>query len=87
MKIRRVVTGHNKEGKSIVKWDSEIEAIPGRPGFSHAPMWATKQLPADLTEEDPCTMGDRYVHCRGIGLSDRSVRTRGCEAMSPDGSS
>jgi quercetin dioxygenase-like cupin family protein len=51
--IRRVVTGHNKEGKSIVKWNSEIEVIPGRPGFSQAPMWATKELPARLTEEDP----------------------------------
>ena len=52
-KIRRVVTGHNKEGKSIVKWDSETEVIPGRPGFSQAPMWATKELPARMTEEDP----------------------------------
>jgi hypothetical protein len=55
MKIRRVVTGHNPEGKSVVKWDSEIEAIPGRPGFSHVPLWATKQLPAKLTDEDPLT--------------------------------
>lgn len=52
-KIRRVVTGHNKEGKSIVKWNSEIEITPGRPGFSQAPMWATKELPAKMTEEDP----------------------------------
>ena len=52
-KIRRVVTGHNKEGKSIVKWDGEFDVIPGRPGFSQAPMWATKELPAKMTEEDP----------------------------------
>jgi quercetin dioxygenase-like cupin family protein len=55
MKIRRVVTGHNHEGKGIVKWDSEIEAISGRPGFSYVPLWATKQLPAKLTDEDPNT--------------------------------
>jgi quercetin dioxygenase-like cupin family protein len=54
-KIRRVVTGHNSEGKGIVKWDGEIEAIPGRPGFSQVPLWATKQLPAKLTDEDPIT--------------------------------
>lgn len=54
-KIRRVVTGHNHEGKGIVKWDSEIEAISGRPGFSYVPLWATKQLPARLTDEDPNT--------------------------------
>jgi len=41
MKIRRIVTGHNSDGKSVIKWDSEIEAIPGRPGFSQTPMAAT----------------------------------------------
>ena len=37
----------------MVKWDSNIDSIPGRPGFSQAPMWATKQLPPQLTDEDP----------------------------------
>jgi len=55
MKIRRVVTGHNDKGRSIVKWVSEVEAISGRPGFSYVPLWATKQLPAKLTDEDPST--------------------------------
>lgn len=55
MKIRRVVTGHNEEGKAVVKWDSEVEATSGRPGFSYVPLWATKQLPAKLTDEDPST--------------------------------
>jgi len=55
MKIRRVVTGCNAEGKGIVKWDGEIEAISGRPGFSNVLLWATKELPAKLTEDDPAT--------------------------------
>ena len=55
VKIRRVVTGRNQEGKGVVQWDSEIDAIPGRPGFSQAPLWATRQLPAKLTDEDPST--------------------------------
>jgi len=55
MKIRRIVTGHNSAGKSMIKWDSEIETIPGRPGFSQAPMWATQQLPVRMSEEDPAT--------------------------------
>ena len=55
VKVRRVVTGHNKEGKSLVKSDSAVEAIPGRPGFSFFPLWATRNLPAELTEEDPNT--------------------------------
>ena len=56
MKIRRVVTGLNEKGQSIVKWDSEIEGIAaGRPGISRFPMWKTKELPAKLTDEDPNT--------------------------------
>ena len=55
MKIRRVVTTNNSEGKSLVKWDSKVETIPQRPGFSYFPMWATNKLPAEVTDEDPNT--------------------------------
>jgi len=55
MKVRRVVTAIDDQGKSYVKWDNEIKAVPGRPGFSFFPMWATKKLPAEMTEEDPNT--------------------------------
>ncbi len=55
MKVRRVVTGHNDEGNAVVKWDNEIEAIPGRKGFQHTPVWATRQLPPRLDDEDPAT--------------------------------
>lgn len=55
MKFRRVVTGVNKEGKSCIKWDADVTPIPGRPGFTNHPMWATKKLPAEMTEEDPNT--------------------------------
>lgn len=53
MKIRRVVTGHNESGKAVVKWDSEIDSISGRPGFSHVPLWATDKLPPVLDDQDP----------------------------------
>lgn len=52
MKFRRVVTANDQEGKSYAKWDGDIEAVPVRPGFSRYPMWATKKLPAERTEED-----------------------------------
>ena len=55
MKIRRVVTAIDEQGKSYAKWDHEVEAFSGRPGFSFFPMWATKKLPAEMTEEDPNT--------------------------------
>jgi quercetin dioxygenase-like cupin family protein len=55
MKFRRVVTGHDEKGKSCIKWDTQIEPIPLRPGASNIPLWATKTLPAQITEEDPNT--------------------------------
>jgi quercetin dioxygenase-like cupin family protein len=53
MKIRRIVTGHNENGKSMIKWDSEIDSKPGRTGFEQVPLWATDSLPAKLSDEDP----------------------------------
>ena len=56
MKVgRRVVTGFTKEGKSCIKWDSNVDPINLRPGFDNIPMWATRKLPAEQTEEDPNT--------------------------------
>lgn len=55
MKIRRIVTGVNKDGKSCIKSNEEIKPIQGRPGFENIPMWATRKLPAEMTEEDPNT--------------------------------
>jgi quercetin dioxygenase-like cupin family protein len=53
MKTRRVVTGHNQDGKSVVKWDTEIEGKSGRDRFEKVDLWATTSLPVRLTEDDP----------------------------------
>jgi len=53
MKARRVVTGHDQEGRSVIKWDSEIYSKPGRERFSRADLWATDSLPVRLSEDDP----------------------------------
>ena len=55
MKIRRVVTGTDENGKSMLKWDREIESQPGRAGFEQVPLWATDRLPVQLTDDDPNT--------------------------------
>ena len=49
------MTGFNKEGKSCIKWDAVIDPIKLRPGFENIPLWATKKLPAESTEDDPNT--------------------------------
>ena len=55
MKIRRVVTGHNEKGQSVIKWDGEINGKRGRTGFSFFPICATKELPIQHIDEDPGT--------------------------------
>lgn len=55
MKTRRVVTGHNKDGKSMVKWDSQLESTQGRDRFEKVELWAIDHLPTRFTEEDPIT--------------------------------
>jgi quercetin dioxygenase-like cupin family protein len=84
MKVRRVVTGHNREGKSVLKWDSEIESKPGRPGFEKVDFWATDSLPVRLAEEDPAQWklgttvanGSVFRFCRyAPGVSERWHRT------------
>ncbi|MBC7782059.1 MAG: cupin domain-containing protein [Proteobacteria bacterium] len=53
--FRRVVTGFNSEGKSCIKWDTQIEPLNVRPGFDNIPLWATKKLPAETATDDPNT--------------------------------
>jgi mannose-6-phosphate isomerase-like protein (cupin superfamily) len=53
MQTRRVVTGHDQAGKSVIKWDSELADKPGRDRFSRVDLWATKTLPVRLNDEDP----------------------------------
>ena len=47
--------GKDEEGKAVVMWDDEMESIPGRKGFRHTLVWATRQLPPVLDDEDPAT--------------------------------
>ncbi len=84
MKTRRVVTGVDQNGRSVVKWDNQIESIAGRPGFEQVPLWATDSLPARMTDEDPNTWelgtslanGSVFRICRyEPGVTERWHRT------------
>lgn len=57
LKIRRVVTGHDEQGRARVLSDQIMEnVVTMRSGNSAALMWATDQTPADLDSgEDPAT--------------------------------
>lgn len=65
-KIRRVVTGHDKNGKAIVLEDGLAPAVrsnPLRPGHISVDLWKTAATPHLLhaTEPDP-TSGPKQIH-------------------------
>jgi hypothetical protein len=48
--IRRIVTGHNAKGKSVILSDGpspHVLTIPGRPDFGLTNLWITNGAPAD----------------------------------------
>lgn len=52
LNIRRVVTGHDAQGRAIVKIDALAKnVITTRPGASSSVIWSTKGFPVDNTEE------------------------------------
>jgi quercetin dioxygenase-like cupin family protein len=59
IKIRRVVTGHDAEGKAIITSDDVMGNVATlRSGNSNALLWVTDDTPADIEgSEDPSTRG------------------------------
>lgn len=50
MKIRRVVTGHDKDGKAVVSIDEvSRDVVSFRPGATVANVWSTAGFPVDNT--------------------------------------
>ena len=53
MQLRRIVTGHDPNGKAVVLIDEVIEnPIAGRPGALVAPIWITEGFPVDNDGDD-----------------------------------
>jgi quercetin dioxygenase-like cupin family protein len=48
LKLRRVITGHDKNGKAVVKIDEMVKSIfSGRPGANASVVWTTVGFPVD----------------------------------------
>ena len=48
MKVRRIVTGHNANGKAIIKTNEQVTAVPRvDAGISGCEIWSTDQMPID----------------------------------------
>ena len=51
--VRRIVTGHNREGLAVIKHDKVFEPEPvAHPGAAFAKLWVTNTSPADNTDEN-----------------------------------
>src|SRR6476659_122549 len=50
--VRRIVTGHDQNGKAIVATDEELTGAvsPTRPGISRCEIWSTDKMPVDNSE-------------------------------------
>ncbi len=60
LEVRRVVTGHDAEGRAIVVADSTMtNIVRKRPGYESSVLWATENFPAD--NDDPADGATRNV--------------------------
>ncbi|MGE0258936.1 MAG: cupin domain-containing protein [Alphaproteobacteria bacterium] len=52
MQVRRIVTGHDANGKAIVASDERLSAAasPTRPGIARVEIWSTDRMPLDNSE-------------------------------------
>jgi quercetin dioxygenase-like cupin family protein len=52
MNVRRIVTGHDANGRAVVATDETFDAVesPTRPGISRVELWSTDKMPVDNSE-------------------------------------
>jgi hypothetical protein len=52
MQVRRIVTGHDANGRAVVATDETFDAAesPARPGISRVEVWSTDKMPVDNSE-------------------------------------
>ena len=54
--VRRVVTGHDAQGRAVVVMDGPAASVlnrPSRPGVALTNLWATSDTPTTRTDRDP----------------------------------
>jgi len=71
--IRRVVTGHDAQGRSVVLSDGEAKVhLLGRPGMSLGDVWATSESPPRITASEPDPVGQELE----FTIKERGTRLR-----------
>ena len=62
--VRRVVTGHDEDGKAVIVSDGPVPIVryaPLRPGYSMSEVWVTSSMPASMDEDGEPTDRPRLV--------------------------
>jgi len=54
LEVRRIVTGHDANGKAVVKTDERLPAVPrlGRPHIAGCEIWSTDKMPVDNSSDE-----------------------------------
>lgn len=68
LQVRRVVTGHDAEGRAVVEYDGAAVVRSGRPGHEAAVIWSTQGNPVDNTGDE-----DAALRQLGSTLPDGTV--------------
>ena len=68
LETRRIVTGHDDNGKAIVASDERMTggSAPGRPGIARVELWSTDKMPVDNSEGGPRRRSARALSCATI---------------------
>jgi quercetin dioxygenase-like cupin family protein len=61
--VRRIVTGHDDNGKAVVTSDERLlaESRAGRPGLARVEIWSTDRMPVDNSEAAAAAQKNGFV--------------------------
>ena len=63
LEVRRIVTGHDQDGKAIVARDERMTGVasPARPYISRCEIWSTDKMPVDNSEQAEAAQRHGFV--------------------------
>jgi alpha-beta hydrolase superfamily lysophospholipase len=61
--VRRIVTGHDAQGKAVVACDERLAGVgrPGRPELLRCDVWSTDRMPVDNSAESEAAQREGFV--------------------------
>lgn len=62
--VRRIVTGHRTDGRSVILSDGatpNVHVVPGTPGLAGTVLWVADKAPADIVQQQETAPADRKL--------------------------